>query len=690
MSDAATQLWIEAEDLAAVFGAGPVIILDATLPDCLPLYGLGARVLRLQAVPDGLLLRPAGATANVLTVGPRRPPRLLSQVPGDVLAVITREQATARRLIAWWQAVGGERCSVPPVVVAESGLAALPVLLRHALAEVSDLTARCVELELAMAALREDGEDTRVALREVSRSLGNRPPAPLLLALSRPAGAAGGTLALPVEHMLRLDLPLPVQGIAALALHLASPHHVGPLRVRVLGAGSGRVAGAWTVPGSALVPGWLRLDLPSPAGPAAEDAVLELATEAAGLLLSAAEPGEADQPGPALLLWTSRPGGRFAAAKHFDWAAWEGDAPPPGTPLLPAPDLFATARLAGPLQLVPLGGADASRATLRLAAGWQEATMLLPDLALQPQEAVRLELRAGAGDLRGASVALSLLPPDAGATLAELQASALARTGWRLLEGTTTLALAAPEGAPPLAILALALRNALPDAGQGAEIGLVGVRLLRPAPGDAPRPPEPPAMPQPLIAPSLALAEYPLALPPDAPPMAPAAPPPRLAPIPDPPPTGRAAASFGSARLEDHMAGDGYELIDLQLRNLVAAELNWPELKFKLSVSGAAVTLEFRGGPDFPRMFEEWPGVAEDEYGPVHHIVAEPGRLFGHDRFRTPRDRALLAGLLEVLPAAVAAALAGGKWPGVDAAAWAEAAQAFVQRMRATEADTAA
>ena len=76
------------------------------------------------------------------------------------------------------------------------------------------------------------------------------------------------------------------------------------------------------------------------------------------------------------------------------------------------------------------------------------------------------------------------------------------------------------------------------------------------------------------------------------------------------------------------------------------------------SFDGEEPVLEFRSRPDWPTMFEAWPGEQADEYGPVLRLrtadMAGDGAFAA--RLRGERDRWMLLALVRLLPTSVATA----------------------------------
>ncbi|MBR0674047.1 hypothetical protein, partial [Neoroseomonas soli] len=121
------------------------------------------------------------------------------------------------------------------------------------------------------------------------------------------------------------------------------------------------------------------------------------------------------------------------------------------------------------------------------------------------------------------------------------------------------------------------------------------------------------------------------------------------------------APRYAGAVLDARQEGEGWELLDLRLRDLACRGERWRELKLKFGVSGANVVLEFRRAPAWPRAFEAWPGTEKDAYGDKFVLVLEGDELRGLDRVAPGRDSTLLAALAAIMPRVVAELLAEGE-----------------------------
>ena len=396
-------------DLAALMTADAALLLahGVAAPDLpLPLW---------RAVPLGedWLLRPEGGSA---LAGVELP-----AAPAGVLGVL----GAGPPWLPLWPDVA------PPV------FADMVELSAALAARMLEGRRRNADLRVALVALRQEHEDSRLAMAAWMRSAGHGWPQPPHLDYSdKPAGGAP----LPQGRTrLRRTLTAEVGHITALALHLPAVE-CGPgttLRMRLFGQESRTLLGAWVVPGEALLPGWLPLELPMPAPPRRETTVVEIDID-----LAPADQLTLDGP-PALRLFKVKGMSRFVQAAHWDGLSQGLTLPPAGVWLgLPAHVWEGVPRQ---LTLAP-----GERRELRLAA--------LPVAGLDRLMA-RLRLLGGS------------------AVQAELHAPGTA-TGWRDFgpDGVLEMALALPANAGAVVPLTLGLRQLGPLSCGVEWQGLMGLR----------------------------------------------------------------------------------------------------------------------------------------------------------------------------------------------------------------------
>lgn len=381
---------IRVVDPAALMAAPALLIADGATPaPDLPLP-----VWRMRPDGDGWLLAQAEGDAVELHAA-----------PAGVLGVL------AAREPAWYACWPAPE---PPALLPDAD-ACIGLLARELHATIT----RNAALRAELAALRAEHEDARQAMAHWQRSMGQQPPAPAQpLHSDHPRDA----IALPPGRT-QFDriLPVPLDGACTLGLHLreALCGAGSSLRLRLLGAESMRIAGVWRIPGPALLPGWLMLDLPMPAPVWGETAMVEITAQLApgdGLALSG--------PDAAVRLLRAVGTPRFAVSPFHD-AAETGAALPPAGLRCALPDLIWRGRrrqarlLPGEcaelaLPAVPVAGFDTLHAVLgsvggavqaslwcgETGTGWREARdgaldlpLVLPVTASGAPE-VRLALRA--------------------------------------------------------------------------------------------------------------------------------------------------------------------------------------------------------------------------------------------------------------------------------------------------------
>ncbi len=646
-----------------------LVLAGVADPAALALPGLAAW--QVTPGPDGTLRLhgpgedPAGATLP------------LPALPAAVLAVVAPDTPPplAARLAALLADLPGAAC-----IRAADAAAALPGIAAAATAALAARAAEAGDLHRALATLREEAEATREAMAALVRGVGHRPPPPPVLALAAEPGAEG--IEAPAgDAPLRLAqrLGTTLEGLAALGLCLAEAAVAAPgarLRIRLSGAESGRVRGAWTLAGPDLAPGWLVLDLPTPLGPQRETACLDLAVEGLGpgdRLRLALEDREAPPDRAAvgadgipavagralaLRLWIAPFGRRFVLAPHWDWEAPDR---PLGLPIrLPEP-LWAAARALpagrGSDGLVGLGEDGPARPILALAPG-ERALLLLPAVPVAGLDLLEAEVALRLGDGAGIEAALWTQPegtPIAGEADLSLSAprGGARTTGWLPIEpagGGLTLALRLPVGGPGLVAVALALRHGgadgTPAGGTPARIEWADLRGRALAP-PLPAPPEGARLPP---SPSLAAAA-----PADAVPV------------------------FAAVRLNElfAMEGGAYRHLDIGVEGLRLGALAWPRLRFKFALDGEAPRIEIRARPDWPVVFERWPGRQADAHGPFLLLTEADRGGRARERLASERDRRLLGALLALLPALVATAARAATASPAEYEAWVGMARRF-------------
>jgi hypothetical protein len=126
------------------------------------------------------------------------------------------------------------------------------------------------------------------------------------------------------------------------------------------------------------------------------------------------------------------------------------------------------------------------------------------------------------------------------------------------------------------------------------------------------------------------------------------------------------------------MEGGGYRHLDIGVEGLRVGALGWPRLRFKFAVNGEAPQIEVRSRPDWPAMFERWPGgTRADEHGPFLLLTEEDGGGRALARLASERDRRMLAALLRLLPTVVATAARAATADPAEYEGWVAMARRF-------------
>jgi hypothetical protein len=140
-----------------------------------------------------------------------------------------------------------------------------------------------------------------------------------------------------------------------------------------------------------------------------------------------------------------------------------------------------------------------------------------------------------------------------------------------------------------------------------------------------------------------------------------------------------AGASFDDLKVHQHLVNpEGtYRHLDVTLTGLVSGAGLWRELRMKLFDRRGTIGLEFRDMRGWPSVFEAWPGKAADNFGPFWRVETE-GATAVMAQLATPRDKAMIAALLDVLPSAMHRAARSVGFSAADAEAWTARAERLV------------
>ncbi|MGK7866817.1 DUF6212 domain-containing protein [Falsiroseomonas sp. E2-1-a20] len=665
---------IGASESASMAAGMPTIVADGALPG---LEGLPLLVLR----PRAGVLRRQGAADSPAHPWPAglRPLAILAASPG-----------AAETLAA------GLPDGVPRLV----GPEAIPALIG------------CLADALA---------DSQAARLQLQGRPGSRPPAARRLVLD----LAPAMEAVPPPARVTQYLGRPAEGLCSIDLHVAAARASAASLLRVRLVAAGRILGAWLVPGDAVQPGWLPLNLPEPAPHGAAEAVLEVAIEVATdeiLQLSTTSGAGPDAAAPLALRAELAEAGHLALPQFFDWAARDLPMPAPGI-ALPLPEqVLAAAHVEGATHRLLAAGGEAPRILLEIAPG-ATAWMTLPAVPPGAAELALGEFACRAGD--HAALELVLL---AGQEVRPAEGDGSARpprhSDWRMPDATGAMRVALPlpaglwgevclgvvarnRGASPITLEILTLALMAGAAGAPRRVAPVSAGLpptrtprlaVKPFGAAAPAQPasEAPAaaeveragLPGPASAagprpPTVAATEPGAPVEPALPTATPmTAPPPAPSLAAEMPPGG---ADFQDLRLHQHtVSQDGvYQHLELGLTGLIAATGVWREVRLKLFERRGTVGLEFRRIKGWPQMFDAWPQGGTDQYGPYWRLESQD-TLDSMVKLGNAHDRALVAALLEVLPVLARRGARIAELPAEAQEAWAERARILAAAVDAT------
>ncbi|MGK7870674.1 hypothetical protein [Falsiroseomonas sp. E2-1-a20] len=133
-------------------------------------------------------------------------------------------------------------------------------------------------------------------------------------------------------------------------------------------------------------------------------------------------------------------------------------------------------------------------------------------------------------------------------------------------------------------------------------------------------------------------------------------------------PTG---ADFQDLKLYQHnlSADGGYRHLDLGLIGLASASGIWREARLKLFDRRGIIGMEFRNLRGWPKVFDPWPEGGSDRFGPFWRLESQgvPAALAS---LSSLQNRAVVAALLEVLPAAAREGAALAELSEQDREAW--------------------
>lgn len=650
-------LQCRAADLGALMSGQPALLASSTLPGLETLAVPGVAVWILGRHNDGRLVYTLDAPALGLDSDEAAKLVPVTLPPTGVIAVLSPTAEEIQDLAAWWADASGQPA---PLVIVRDAAAALPLLFRQMVAELERSNARCIQLERSLAMTRQDYEETRVAIASVSRTLGHRAPGALTLAVALdPSNRQVGSAQEGMRLHLRQPLGRKLEGLAALALHVGTIGTAtsGPLRIRVFGEESHRIAASWIVPMEEVVEGWLVLDLPTPLGPEPEGALLEIKADMAephaiGFSLeekwapdtAACSLADGTSLGHALALrlWSARIGDRFVVPAHWDWNEAGSSLPRLGVPQAIAPAEQQAARILSGTW----AGLDKAPIQPGIAiTGCMTAVLALPRVTLAGADVLQVEWSVTGGPSQAVSLGVWVTDPTHHIRgLDDLPATA-AFSGWRsaAADGTGALTLLLPVslGAQVQMVLAAASQ----DPATEARIEIGGLNLL------------------PTHDPASLHALQVAAVKPDPEDLALSFPAPR--------------ARFRMVELHQYLVDRrGYQHLDLSAHDVVGRSHEWSRVRFKLATNRDGPVLEFRRTNGWPEVFARWPGTQSDKFGPLLRLSPVEIKTFAAGLAHS-RDTALIETILELLDDIAGEAARAGQLDEAQVAQWVEAAKAL-------------
>ncbi len=565
-----------------------------------------------------------------------------AELPSDLLAIVATD-GDAAELCALWTDRG---LAPPPVIAVDSALQAVGPILARAKAEIAVLSARCAELQRALVATRAEFEETRTAMQGVMRTLSHRYATKMTL-VAVVAPSRDGTVTIGPSTALRRIYPVGTELVTCCALHIAALQHAANavLTVAFLGVESGRVLGKWRRPGEALFTGWNIFDFPTPVAAVRETIAIEVSLdggEGCAVTFSLAGEDAAAEAAPlAIRVWTADAGGRFPHAEHWVWDAGGGTRPASGTVSLVGAAALARIVARGRTEAVHDGEADGRPASYLLRGG--SSLLHLPDLSIRCAEGVCIELAHKFGDLRGTRFELAVQSPQhcfAG--------------GWRpfgAADGVLRLGLSLPAVLPDVVDLFLCIED-----DDRTEQSLAGIVLRQIEVIAGPRS-------------ALDVGPRAVRIYPEAWPLSGADP---------------AEPRFKSLKATNYSEAEKYALFEVTIDGLAFGRRAGRPAKFKISKANGRLSIEFRQGQNWPKIFQEWPGRERDRFGDVFRVAHAGERLAIAGMLAPGPDNEVLAALSSLMPAIIAAGMQNFPSAREQIPHWLDAARAFAAAGQAT------
>ena len=576
--------------------------------------------------------------------------------PLGVVGVLARDAGVGERVVKAWLDGGG--VEPPEVILAAEGAAGLRRLIDAAARHALHMSQSYAAANKALAAVRAELEETRLALTQMARRLSLRSFEASALLIDGSPSADGLSAALPAGAWARQKLGAKIDNLSAIDVHIASidpTSDKAALGARLVAIESAQIVGAWKIPASDLSEGWLRLDLPTPAPALAQSASLDflfVGGEGDRIALSLDDrPGDDEvhyesnretvsQRNLALRVFTAELGSRFIAARHWLWDEIGASLPLDGVQLhLPSEQLRRFRALVGAVRCVDVG--DAARPILTLEEQ-PNAVLALPFGRAAGADAVTVTLNVVSGSSGAVEAAMWLAPSAAEiATLADLQhfGPRLKYSGRRRFDassGAAAISMTFPDAEADACQLIVEVRKEILD----KDVYLI--ELSDVALHSRHAPPRP--RPRPAVAkPSAPVAAEPARV-----------------------------ANFDRLTINQIFEQQDYAHIDVSVEALKAGAKTWPRVRFKLAVFKGAGHIEFRRGPSWPDALS--PDV--EFHGESVEFTRERLQAFLAEHAGTD-DAELLRAVATNAPSIIGMALRNAQMPEPTSAALVEAFRDF-------------
>jgi hypothetical protein len=143
-----------------------------------------------------------------------------------------------------------------------------------------------------------------------------------------------------------------------------------------------------------------------------------------------------------------------------------------------------------------------------------------------------------------------------------------------------------------------------------------------------------------------------------------------------------AGPRYDALKAANYNQADTYALFEIVLEGLAFGDRIERQAKFKVSKAQERLTIEFRQGKSWPRIFREWPGREQDRFGDLFRIADNDGRLMIMGVLAPGADTELLAALCSLMPTIVASGIQAFPAAAERVPAWLDAARSFAAAAR--------